>query len=145
MESRNFILKGAASDYYWKGPGLCSIKTFSGGSAFYNIGNGSFRVDDDSFLVLNDGTDYSIEISGKQIVHSYCLFFDRDLVAEAALGLASSPEFQLDNIGYYGNENPARMPGHAIASLPPDPPPGPNCIVVYCWHGSLFMPTPIGS
>jgi len=105
MESRNFILKGSASEYYWEGPGLCSIKTFSGGPAFYNIGDGSFRVDDNSFLILNDGTDYSIEISGRQVVHSYCLFFDRDLLAEATLGLASSPEFQLDNCGYYGNGN----------------------------------------
>jgi AraC family transcriptional regulator len=105
MESRNFILKGSASQYYWKGPGLCSIKTFSGGSAFYNIGKGSFRVDDSSFLVLNDATDYSIEISGKQVVDSYCLFFDRGLLAEASLGLASSAEFQLDNSGYYGNGN----------------------------------------
>lgn len=126
MESRNFILKGSASEYYWKGPGLCSIKTFSGGPAFYNIGNGSFRVDDNSFLVLNDGTDYSIEISGRQVVHSYCLFFDRGLLAEAAIGLARSPEYQLDNSGYYGNADPTaffertyRLPelGSAITDL----------------------------
>lgn len=101
MESRNFILTGSASRYYWKGSGLCSVKTFAGGPAFYNTGKGNFRVDEHSFLLLNDETEYAIEIDQRDNVDSFCLFFDRHLLQEAVFGSGRTTDYQLDNIGHY--------------------------------------------
>ena len=101
MESRNFILEGSAARYYWKGEGLCSVKTFFGGPAYYNTGKGNFRVDETAFLLLNDGSEYAIEIAQRKPVNSFCLFFDRGLLQESFYGIGRTNEYQLDNIGHY--------------------------------------------
>ncbi len=101
MESRNFILTGSAAQYYWKGEGLCSVKTFRGGAAYYNTGKGNFRVDETSFLLLNDGSEYAIEIGQRKPVDSFCLFFDRSLLDESFYGIGRTDNYQLENIGHY--------------------------------------------
>ncbi|HTE01291.1 MAG TPA: AraC family transcriptional regulator [Mucilaginibacter sp.] len=101
MESRNFILTGSSAKYYWKGEGLCSVKTFSNGPAYYNTGKGSFKVTEDAFLLLNDGTTYAIEIDQNKKVDSFCLFFDQATLNEAFYGTGRSAEYLLDNVGHF--------------------------------------------
>lgn len=101
MESRNFILQGSASKYYWKGTGLCSVKTFANGPAHYNTGKGSFRVGEDAFLLLNDGTEYAIEIDQAENVDSYCLFFDSGLLRESFFSVGKDLDCQLTNFGNF--------------------------------------------
>ena len=117
MESRNFILTGSAARYYWKGEGLCSVKTFCGGPAYYNTGKGNFRVDESCFLLLNDGTDYAIEIGQREPVHSFCLFFDRSLLMEAFYGAGRTDEYQLDNLGHYRRRPELFERTYPLASL----------------------------
>jgi AraC-like DNA-binding protein len=101
MESRNFILQGSATQYYWKGTGLCSVKTFCNGPAHYNTGKGNFRVGEDSFLLLNDGTEYAIEIDHTKNVDSYCLFFDNNLLRSAFFSIGKNLDYQLTNFGNF--------------------------------------------
>src|SRR5262245_52882207 len=62
--------------YYWRGEGWLSIKSFCGGEAFYNAGPGHFAVDDDHYLVLNHGQPYSITIDSEAPIESFCVFFE---------------------------------------------------------------------
>lgn len=103
MESRNFILQGSASEYYWKGTGLCSVKTFANGPAHYNTGKGNFKVGEDAFLLLNDGTEYAIEIDHIENVNSYCLFFDSGLLRESFFSIGKDLDRQLTNFGNFDN------------------------------------------
>jgi AraC family transcriptional regulator len=98
MDNRNFILTGQARQYFWKGEGLCSVKTFQRGPAYYNTGKGSFKVEEDQFLLLNEGTFYAIEIDNYTPVHSFCLFFERRLVQTVLAERGRSMEYLLENI-----------------------------------------------
>ncbi|WGU94413.1 helix-turn-helix transcriptional regulator [Paenibacillus dendritiformis] len=91
------ILHAISRTHYWKGHGALSIKTFRNGRAFYEAGQGHFAVDDNSYLVLNQGQEYAITIEAEQPVESFCVFFP-DSVAEAVLHhLTVSDEQLLDD------------------------------------------------
>src|SRR5258705_3390378 len=75
-----WILHARAKEYHWEGSGLLSIKTFFGGRAHYRVGPAHHAVDDASYLVLNQGQNYAIDIESRQPVESFCLFFDAGLV-----------------------------------------------------------------
>jgi AraC family transcriptional regulator len=70
-----FILHARASQYYWEGHGLLSIKTFFTDRAIYNVGDGCHAVDTTSYLILNHGQSYSITIDSQIPVESFCIFF----------------------------------------------------------------------
>lgn len=75
MNNSSFIIHEQARQYHWQGSGLLSIKSFSGGLARYDIGQGTFSVDDSSYLVLNHDQEYSIGIDSETPVISFCVFF----------------------------------------------------------------------
>jgi len=104
MDNSNSFISASAKSYYWKGKGLCSLKTFSNGNAYYNTGKGNYRVDSRSFLVLNDDTEYSIKINQQEPVSSFCLFFKQELLSEIGSLLIRKPEFIVDNYNFLPDE-----------------------------------------
>lgn len=79
------VLHEQSAEYYWKGTGKLSVKTFRGGSALYQAGNGHYSVGDNRYLLLNQGQEYSIAIESDQPVESFCVFF---FAWDAGRGLA---------------------------------------------------------
>src|SRR6185436_9572265 len=77
------ILHASARRHAWRGEGWLSVKSFSGGRAHYSVGAGHHAVDDDSYLILNHGRSYAIEIDSKTPVESFCVFFSPDFAADA--------------------------------------------------------------
>ncbi|WP_252504880.1 helix-turn-helix domain-containing protein [Sporosarcina sp. Marseille-Q4943] len=73
-ESSNFILHAKSNEFYWEGDGQLSIKTFSNGKALYKTDRGFFAVEENRYLLLNEGP-YTIGIEEKQDVESFCMFF----------------------------------------------------------------------
>ena len=73
-ESSNFILHAKSNEFYWEGNGQLSIKTFSNGKALYKTDRGFFAVEENRYLLLNEGP-YTIGIEEKQDVESFCMFF----------------------------------------------------------------------
>src|SRR5215469_7555723 len=95
--SQSFIIyETGYNQYHWQGEGWLSIKSFRGGTAFYNAGQGYFAVDDDHYLVLNQGQRYSINIESDQPVNSFCVFFAAGLTQDVYRSLTSSQSLLLD-------------------------------------------------
>lgn len=97
MQNVNVILAERSRHHYWRGAGSLSIKTFSGGAAFYDIGHGAFLVDDQSYLLLNHGQEYAITIQAESEVTSFCVFFADGFAEEVYRNLSSRPETLLDD------------------------------------------------
>lgn len=74
--SQSHILHERGSLHHWRGVGALSIKCFAGGRAFYDVGVGRYAVDDNSYLILNEGQTYSIEIDSRKELESFCIFFE---------------------------------------------------------------------
>ncbi len=73
---QSHILHERGSQHHWHGVGALSIKCFVGGRAFYDVGVGRYAVDDSSYLILNDGQTYSIDIDLQNDLESFCIFFE---------------------------------------------------------------------
>jgi AraC family transcriptional regulator len=91
------VLHAKARQHHWRGEGLLSIKSFTGGSAVYNSNGGSFLVDDERFLIFNHGQEYEITIDSDTPAESFCVFFDSRLAADALRNQTTSPERLLDD------------------------------------------------
>jgi AraC family transcriptional regulator len=52
-----------------------SIKTVLRGSAWYETPQGRYRVTPDTFLILNEGQQYSMEVSADSNTETFCPFF----------------------------------------------------------------------
>src|SRR5689334_2499177 len=78
----NASVKSAAFEPHW---GPLSIKLASGGSEFYKSGDALYRVDDDCFLIFNEGKYYESWIDSEAKVNSCSLnmtpTFERDALA----------------------------------------------------------------
>jgi len=97
LGDRSFIIDDSSCQYYWSGAGCLSIKTFSGGEALYNVGQGRFRVTPSSYLLLNQAQPYEIVVEAPAPVTSFCLFFEDGLVEEVAYCERTPPAQLLDN------------------------------------------------
>ncbi|GLI09440.1 hypothetical protein YDYSG_54720 [Paenibacillus tyrfis] len=99
MTPLNFLpfLHASSSNYFWKGNGALSIKTFRNGRAFYEAGHGHFAVGEGSYLLLNRGQEYSITIEAETSVESFCIFFPDQLAEEVYRSLIASEEKLLDD------------------------------------------------
>lgn len=64
---KNFILYDKANHYHWKGCGQLSLKTFSNDMAQYKAGRRRYKISDHQMLILNEGTDYELNIVVQQI------------------------------------------------------------------------------
>jgi len=65
-------------------PGPLSIKSVTEGSVTWSSGGTGLTVDRDSFLVLNHGEPYSMEIDSRTPVSTLCVFFQEDFVESVA-------------------------------------------------------------
>jgi AraC-like DNA-binding protein len=92
----SFILHEKGRRHHWEGSSALSIKSFYHGEAFYNVGNGCYAVNDDSYLVLNHGQSYSITIDAAQPLESFCIFFAEGLAEEVFRSLVAKFENLLD-------------------------------------------------
>ena len=79
-----------------------SIKMATGGRERYFVGGRSVAVDDDNYLILNEGSTYGSLIDAEREVESFSIFFRPGLVEEVRAALAASPRRVLDD----------SMPGH---------------------------------
>lgn len=91
------IMHGRGRRKYWSGECGLSIKLFSGGNAFYDVGQGHYLVDDSSYLVLNHRQHYSITIDSETPVASSCIFFAAGFVEEVQHSLNTKAQHLLDN------------------------------------------------
>jgi len=80
------VLVARGRHHAWSGVGSLSIKSFRGGRARYAAGPGTFAVDERSYLVLNQGQEYSIALESETPVESLCVFFEAALAADVLRG-----------------------------------------------------------
>jgi AraC family transcriptional regulator len=62
--------------------GCLSLKTVLSGTAMWEAGRRTFRVNETSYLILNDRQRYSITIESHRPVQTFCLFFERGYVED---------------------------------------------------------------
>ncbi|GGF95736.1 hypothetical protein GCM10010912_45860 [Paenibacillus albidus] len=92
--STNYVLHASSNRFYWEGNGQLSIKTFSGGQARYKAKNGWFAVEEDRYLLLNEGP-YTLEIDEHSALESFCLFFKNGFAGEILRSLTESTDVML--------------------------------------------------
>jgi AraC family transcriptional regulator len=90
----SYILHERADRFEASGLGALSIKSFYGGTAHYRAGPAHYRLNRHGYLILNQGTAYTITIESEAPVESFCVFFAEGFV-EAALREGASSEAQL--------------------------------------------------
>ena len=81
------MLGTVAGGHHWTGEAALSIKSFSGGQAYYNAGGGSYLVDANSYLILNHDQNYTIQIEPGTPIVSFCLFFAEGFAEEVRRSL----------------------------------------------------------
>lgn len=82
------------------GVGALSIKSFRHGEALYAVGSARYRVNDDCYLVLNQGQEYTITIDAKRPVESFCLFFAAALADDVYRSFTTTTEKLVDDPAY---------------------------------------------
>jgi AraC-like DNA-binding protein len=92
----NTILRAQGRQHVWSGVGALSIKTFRGGRAHYTTGCGYYAVDDDVYLVLNQGQPYTIAVETNEPIDSFCIFFADGFAQQVRHSLCSTAEQLLE-------------------------------------------------
>ncbi len=93
----NTVLIGRARQHWVRDfPGPLSIKTVLEGRVAWKSEGRELLVDDSSFLVLNDGQPYSMEIDAHEPVTTCCVFFGRGFVESVNRDLSRSDHHLLD-------------------------------------------------
>ena len=90
QHNKSHILHERGSQHHWRGEGALSIKCFVGGRAFYDVGVGRYAVDDNSYLILNEGQTYSIDIDSLNAIESFCIFFEQGFAEDVWSSLNAS-------------------------------------------------------
>jgi AraC-like DNA-binding protein len=96
-EQIGYILHEKADRYYGEGVGFLSVKSFFNGQAHYTSEGRHHPVNDRSYLILNHGQSYSIEIESPKPVESFCVFFAPQLAQNVYQSLNQSMEQSLDS------------------------------------------------
>ncbi len=82
------ILHERGFRHRWQGVGPLSIKCFFHGRAFYDVGAGRYAVDDSSYLILNEGQTYSVDVDSENEIESFCIFFEHGLAESVQRSLS---------------------------------------------------------
>ena len=86
LGTANAVLRARARQHYVKDyAGPFSIKSVTEGTVAWKIGGRALLVNRDSFLVLQQGEPYSMEIDERRAVSTLCVFF-RDGFVESVCG-----------------------------------------------------------
>lgn len=106
-KTSNFVLNAKSNEFYWEGNGQLSIKTFSNGRALYKTNRGFFAVEENRYLLLNEGP-YTIAIEEKEAVESFCLFFGKGFsddvyktLNESTNKLLTDPFYHADSVNFF--------------------------------------------
>ena len=91
------ILHEKGSRHHWQGVGPLSIKCFFRGRAFYDVGVGRYSVDDSSYLLLNEGRRYSVDVDSETEIESFCIFFENGLAESVLRSLNTTTSQLLDD------------------------------------------------
>src|SRR5262249_9024434 len=75
-----------------------SLKSVTRGAALYATRQGRHLVTEDSFLLLNNGQEYSLDFQGPTTTETLALFFERGFVEHVADAVATPVRQQLDEI-----------------------------------------------
>jgi AraC-like DNA-binding protein len=73
------------------------VKSFTGGSAHYAVNRCRFTVTEKSYLILNEGQHYQIEIDQRAPLESFCLFFPPGYFQQTLRALTTDPGKLLDD------------------------------------------------
>lgn len=92
-----YILSGKVKQHYANWEGHLSLKTFSGGQAFYNVGAGNYVVNEDSFLLVNEHQPYTITIDAEPFVESFVIFFETGFAEDIERNLSENAVRLLDD------------------------------------------------
>lgn len=110
--TRNGVANGTASRYQ-TGPhdGTLSIKSMIRGRGDWTTPDGRYSVDAGSFLVVNDGQSYDLEIDSRDKVETFAVFFRPGFVEDVrtARNLGTPREAddsRTDPYGFYERLNP---------------------------------------
>ena len=94
----NAILTGKSCHYeVSEFPGPLSVKSVLRGSAVWQTGRTPHRIEPGTALVLNHGEPYSMRIDSPTLVETFCVFFRRGFVEDAARVARESAETLLDD------------------------------------------------
>lgn len=92
------ILSGRNRHYFHDMPTAdLSIKTMSNGLALYDIEEGQFAVEEDTYLILNQQQPYQITIESSSIVTSFCIFFPQGWAEQVWRGLSEKTPTLLES------------------------------------------------
>jgi AraC-like DNA-binding protein len=98
LSRTNSVLHGRSRDYHVdRYRGTLSLKSVVEGEGLWRTSRGVFRVDAGSFLLLNDGQEYSLDIEGRTPTETVCLFFETGFVERTAGDLAAPVAALLDD------------------------------------------------
>lgn len=78
-------------------PGPLSIKTVTSGRVAWRMGRRDVWVDESTFLILNDGEPYSMEIDAADPVTTCCVFFKTGFVENVLRDLAATDQRCLED------------------------------------------------
>lgn len=106
-DGTGYILHEHASTFYAEGTGWLSIKSFFQGEARYRVGRGCYAINDASYLVLNHGQSYSVEIESERPVESFCLFLSPEFVNSVHHSLITPIDSALDEANTSAGMGPA--------------------------------------
>jgi AraC family transcriptional regulator len=111
---RNAVLNGRNSHYVTGDvEGTLSIKTVLNGEGSWTTPNGRYRLDPGSYLVLNRGQSYGVDIRSRETVETFCAFFKPGFIERACSGISSDWDGLLEaehptaEIEFYERLNPA--------------------------------------
>lgn len=74
------IVHGKVSQFKWQGCSALSIKTVFSGALNLQCGPAAYRVEPETFLVLNHGSEYAVHVDPSEPVDGLSVFFDEHLV-----------------------------------------------------------------
>jgi AraC-like DNA-binding protein len=78
-----------------------SLKSVTRGAALYGTRQGRHLVTEDSFLILNNGQDYSLEFKGPSTTETLALFIEPGFVEHVADSITTPMRQQLDEIALH--------------------------------------------
>jgi AraC family transcriptional regulator len=97
MGGEHFVLRARGRKHHVRDfAGPLSIKTVIDGRVGWKTGGQEVLVDECSFLVLNDGEPYSMEIDVRVPVRTCCVFFRQGFVEQVFRSMVCSDEGLLD-------------------------------------------------
>jgi hypothetical protein len=93
----NLVLHAKAQRHIVQGfAGPLSIKSVMDGQVGWIVDGRRLLVDEGSFLVLNDGQQYSMDVEAPRIMETCCAFFQQGFVEQVAQDVTSPVQESLD-------------------------------------------------